>query len=250
MNTKNKKNSLPSLESIWADSGARELRFKGNGFRSFLAPYCHYSLSSHVFGDVSFNEKKLRALESHLSNEKWKDRYLSIEGKVDQNFWKAHGYQILEYQVCHLWKPKILLPPNYDLRFEVHSFETKQGQELYNQTAGKVFGVDSVFTKRWLKLNKLISHHILLIVIKNSKNKPMAIAGLSCIKKNGFIHSVAVLPQFQGRGLLSHLMNFTQKTGEGHGCTHFVCTSRNPKMLSMMDALTPFNHIFKRKDQA
>lgn len=237
---------LPTMESYWSESGLKNLRHIGPGFRSYLASFCRYPLCSVVVGDPGFNAENLATLEKHFQQRKWGKPYILFESKQNRVRWDKWGYKVLDYNLCQLWKQIEAPPLDEKYVFEVVGFEQRHGQDLYLKVACKVFGLNEMFLRRFALLCKKMSTHNPLIVIRDLKSKPIAIVGIICVNGKGFIHSLAVLPGYQGKGLSKQLLKICQSVGKNYGVDHFTCTSQNPRVLAQMDKVKSIHFMMKK----
>jgi GNAT superfamily N-acetyltransferase len=239
-----KKSDLPLFESIWSQSGLRELKHKLGKFNSYYAPFCIYPLSSPVFGRGRFSQKDIDSLEKHFKTKrKGQKPFIFIEGKVNSKNWEERGYHTRAINVCYLTQSskEVELPKGYT--FDIIKFSSKRGKDIYREVACKIFGLDEKFLNGFQRLCKKMSPNNHLVVIYNRNKIPVALTGVVCFGKIGFLHSVCVLPRFQGKGLSSWFMNECLGQANSKKSEVLIYTSSNQKMIGQANAFKVITYL-------
>jgi hypothetical protein len=240
-----KKSKLPSLESVWTQSGLNDFLYKGGKYNSYFAPFCTYPLSSPVFGKGKFSDKDIEELETFFKlKRKGQGPFVLFEGHQEQRKLVSRGYKITNLKVCYFTKfPKdAQLPSGYSVTNM--KFSGSKAKKIYQEVACSVFGLDEKFVLSFLKLTKKMSPVNNLIAIKNRKGQFVAVAGVIIVGNICFLHSASILTKYRGKGLSKVLLKERMLIGDAHGSTSFMCTSSNERVLKMSGSKSGLQYFY------
>ncbi len=236
---------LPLFESIWSQSGLKEFKHKVGKFNSYFAPFCIYPLSSPVFGRGRFSQKDIDSLEIHFKTKrKGQKPFIFLEERVNLNVWEKRGYQTKEINVCYLTQFSKDVEPPKGYSFEIIKFSSKRGKDIYKEVACKVFSLDEKFLNGFHRLCKKMSSNNFLIVIYNRNKMPVALTGVVCFGKIGFLHSACVLPRYQGKGLATCFLNQSLILANSFESKVLIYTTSNVKMRCKANATKKITYVY------
>mgnify|MGYP001627383838 CR=1 FL=1 len=235
------------FQDLWKRSGLKVFRSRKKKFSSYLARFCPYPLSSPVFGEKKFTDTDIAQLEAHFEEQDWDFApfVLFEQSRQDLQLWGKRDFKHLQLSGCYLFGKSndLSLPQGYSA--QIVKFSTPRGAKVYSEVGLKVFGLDEKFLISFRRLCKLQSSKNELIVVSNKKGTPVAIAGIVCFSGLGLLHSVAVLPRYQGKGLSKWLLAEAQQRSQKHGTKVLLYFSNHERIVGQAHAKKSIDLFYK-----
>jgi hypothetical protein len=94
----------------------------------------------------------------------------------------------------------------------------------------RVFKVDDVFQKKIKRLSREMSVQPKIIVIYNSRGRPVATGGVTVLGQTGWLFSGSVLKSYQGKGLWNCLLGLRQVFSQQMGVKNWILETQNERI--------------------
>lgn len=208
----------------------------------FCSPYWRNSTMSPILLlDRKFAISTLDGIERHFKNNLLKspfstnDPYLQFFDdsyyhlpKMRADLFKNGWLEGEQKDVLNVWlKPLPLIIP-IGLHFKVGRYFDPQLNAHFIKVMRKNFGRSDELEKGLSQLHKEINERLLVVVIYNSKNKPIA-SGLVATKGiSNYLYCGSVVKEVRNRGIWKLLVAIRQAVSNAGSDSLWVTTARNP----------------------